>query len=79
MFSGLPGLPRALVAPSRERPDGSRRFHDPKGLSVLQQHVEFFDRSAACTCLPSRPHLIADNCPPTTRAARVARAWLYRL
>jgi hypothetical protein len=40
-------MPRAVVAPSRENPAGSRTFHDPKGLSVLQQHVEFFDRWAA--------------------------------
>ncbi|GAQ91219.1 Caleosin [Klebsormidium nitens] len=47
-----PGLPRALVAPSRERPDGSRAFHDPKSLSVLQQHVEFFDRRKTGIIMP---------------------------
>lgn len=39
-----PSVPRAQLAATPERPQGSADFKDPKGMSVLQQHVEFFDR-----------------------------------
>ncbi|CAM6051555.1 unnamed protein product [Sphagnum compactum] len=39
-----PHVPRALKAVDVENPIGTPG-HDPKGLSVLQQHVSFFDRN----------------------------------
>lgn len=39
-----PSVPRAQLAATPEHPQGSADFKDPKGQSVLQQHVEFFDR-----------------------------------
>lgn len=39
-----PSVSRAQVAATPERPQGSADFKDPQGMSVLQQHVEFWDR-----------------------------------
>ncbi|GAQ81996.1 Caleosin [Klebsormidium nitens] len=51
-LEGNPGAPQAQIAASREQPHGSTDYYDPKGLSVMQQHVEFFDRNKDGVIMP---------------------------
>ncbi|RKO83730.1 caleosin, partial [Blyttiomyces helicus] len=46
-----PGLPRASIAPDADHPNGSEDA-PRKDMSVLQQHIEFFDRSKSGTIYP---------------------------